>query len=82
MGLAFSLGGQFRKGKLYPFVQLFKCKISIYQPYQTVQVKLEEQAFAEEDKKPLAMQADEPEPTQAQAISKMLGFSGVQPQTS
>lgn len=33
LGIAFNLGGQFRKGKLYPFVQLYKCMISIYQPY-------------------------------------------------
>lgn len=32
LGVAIQEGNKFRKGKLYPFVQLYKCQISVYQP--------------------------------------------------
>ena len=32
-GIAFQEGMKFRKGKLFPFVQLYKCMVSVHQPY-------------------------------------------------
>lgn len=32
LGVAFNCGSSFRKGKLYPVVQMYKCTVSTYQP--------------------------------------------------
>jgi hypothetical protein len=32
-GVAFQEGAKFRKGKIFPFVQVYKCMISVHQPF-------------------------------------------------
>ena len=56
LGLAFSCGGSFRKGKLYPFVQLYKTTVSVYQPYQNVQVRVDEKPIFEDTSQPAPQQ--------------------------
>lgn len=40
-GAAFTEGSFFRNGKLYPFVQLYKCKVQVFQPNELVQVNMD-----------------------------------------
>lgn len=44
LGLAFNEGGSFKKGKLYPFVAIYKCMISVYQPYMNVMVRKDDRS--------------------------------------
>jgi len=37
-GVAFQEGAKFRKGKIVPFVQVYKCMISVHQPYTNMQI--------------------------------------------
>ena len=51
LGVAFDEGPMtFRKGKIYPFVQLYKCKVSVYQLNNPVQVAISNMDVPQEAK--------------------------------
>jgi len=51
LGVAFDEGPfAFKKGKLYPFVQLYKCKVSVYQENNPVKVAISNSEGTWEDK--------------------------------
>jgi hypothetical protein len=35
---------EFRKGKIFPFLQLYRCKVSVFQPPNAVQVNMVQEA--------------------------------------
>lgn len=51
LGVAFDEGPlAFKKGKVYPFVQLYKCKVSVYQENNPVKVAISNSSGTWEDK--------------------------------
>ena len=51
LGVAFNEGPMaFRKGKIYPFVQLYRCKVSVYQQNNPIKVQISNMNVPQEAK--------------------------------